>query len=124
MGSHPTLAHHQLAAEDPELEPDDWIHDHHHRPAEPTSEQAFDRLNPAFGVPADRTDRIGHRDVAQREAALALGVRVAVHDSRQNDPNPVVWQPGQDYRIADALQAARHQPTRTRRGPERVGPER
>ena len=87
-------------------------------------EQAFDRLNPTFGVPADRTDRIGHRDVAQREAALALGVRVAVHDSRQNDPNPHVWQPGQGYRAADALQAARHQPTRTRRGPERVGPER
>jgi hypothetical protein len=61
---------------------------------------------------------------AQREAAVALGVRVAVHDSRQNDPNPVIRQPGQDYRAADAIQAARHQPTRTRRGPERVGPER
>jgi hypothetical protein len=58
------------------------------------------------------------------EAALALGVRVAVHDSRQNDRNPVIWQPGQDYRIADALQRARTQPTRTRQGPERVGPER
>jgi hypothetical protein len=123
MGSHPTLAHQQLAAEALESNPDDWIHDHH-RPAERTSEQAFDRLNPEFGVPADRTDRIGHGDVAQREAALALGVRVAVHDSRQNDPNPHVWQAGQDYRIANALQAARHQPTRTRRGPERVGPER
>jgi hypothetical protein len=125
MGSHPTLAHHQLAAEAPELEPDDWIHHpHDHRSAERTSEQAFDRLNPTFGVPADRTDRIGHRDVAQREAALALGARVAIHDSRQNDPDPAVWQAGQDYRMADALQAARTQPTRTRRGPERVGPER
>ena len=123
MGSHQTLAHQQLAAEASELDPDDWIHGHH-RPAEPTSEQAFDRLNPEFGVPADRADRIGHRDVAQREAALALGVRVAVHDSRQNDPNPHVWQPGQDYRMADALQRARTQPTRTRHGPERVGPER
>jgi hypothetical protein len=75
-------------------------------------------------VPADRADRIGHRDLAQREAALALGVRVAVHDSRQNDPNPVIWQPGQDYRAADAVQAARAQPTRGRWGPERVGPER
>jgi hypothetical protein len=75
-------------------------------------------------VPADRADRIGHRDLAQREAALSLGVRVAVHDSRQNDPNPHVWQPGQDYRMADALQVARTQPTRARRGPERVGPER
>ena len=125
MGSHPTLDDRELAAEAPELDPDDRIYDHHrHRPAERTSEQAFDRLNPTFGVPADRTDRIGHRDLAQREAALALGVRVAVHDLRQNDPNPHVWQPGQDYRAADAIQAACHQPTRTRRGPERVGPER
>ena len=124
MGSHPTLAHHQLANDAPESDPDDRIHNHQHRPAEPTSEQAFDRLNPTFGVPADRTDRLGHRDVAQREAALALGVRVAVHDSRQNDRAPVIWQPGQDYRAADAIQAARTQPTRTRRGPERVGPER
>ena len=124
MGSHPTLAHHQLAAEALELDPDDRIYNNHHRPAERISEQAFDRLNPTFGVPADRSDRIGHRDLAQREAALALGVRVAVHDSRQNDRNPVIWQPGQDYRIAAALHAARTQPTRTRHGPERVGPER
>jgi hypothetical protein len=123
MGSHKTLAHQQLANEAITLDPDNWIHDHH-RPAERTSEQAFDRLNPTFGVPADRSDRLGHRDVAQREAALALGIRVAVHDSRQNDLSPHVWQPGQDYRAADALQAARAQPTRTRRGPERVGPER
>jgi len=124
MGSHPTLAHHQLANEPLKVDPDDRIHDHHHGPADRASEQAFDRLNPTFGVPADHADRIGHRDIQQREAALALGVRVAVHDSRQNDPNPVIWQPGQDYRAADAIQAARHQPTRTRRGPERVGPER
>ena len=126
MGSHPTLAHHQLANETLKSEPDNWIHNHHHhhQSAERTSEQAFDRLNPTFGVPADRTDRIGHHDVAQREAALCLGVRVAVHDSRQNDPNPHVWQAGQDYRIADAIHAARTQPTRTRPGPERVGLER
>jgi hypothetical protein len=132
-----TVAH--LAAEHPQIRawpdgnPDlahqldhrDWIYDHpHYRPAERTAEQAFDRLNPTFGVPADRTDRIGHRDLAQREAALALGIRVAVHDSRQNDRGPVVWQIGQDYRMADTLQVARAQPTRTRRGPERVGPER
>jgi hypothetical protein len=104
----------------------DWIYDHPHleRDAVRDAEEAFDRLNPTFGVPADHSDRIGHRDVAQREAALALGVRVAVHDSRQNDPNPHVWQTGQDYRMADALHAARTQPTRTRRGPERLGPER
>jgi hypothetical protein len=123
MGSPPTLAHQQLAAEALALDPDDWIHDHHCS-AERAIEQAFDRLNPTFGVPADRADRTGHRDVAQREVALALGVRVAVHDSRQNDPNPIIWQPGQDYRMADALHAARAQPTRTRHGPERLGPER
>ena len=122
MGSHPTLAHHQLAGEALQLDLDDRQHDHW--PADRTSEQAFDRLNPEFGVPADLSDRIGHRDVGQREAALALGVRVAIHDSRQNDPNPVIWQPGQDYRIADALLAARAQPARTRHGPERIGPER
>jgi len=123
-GQPPTLAHHQLAAEAPELDPDDRIHNDHHRPAAPTSEQAFDRLNPTFGVPADHSQGIGHRDVQQREAALALGIRVAVHDSRQNDRDPVIWQPGQDYRAADAIHAARHQPTRTRWGPERLGPER
>jgi hypothetical protein len=51
-------------------------------------------------------------------------VRVAVHDSRQNDRNPVIWQPGQDYRMAEAIQNARVQPAWTRHGPERVGPER
>jgi hypothetical protein len=123
MGSHPALDQQQLVVEALDLDPDDWTDDHH-RPAERTSEQAFDRLNPTFGVPADRTSRIGHRDVAQREAALCLGVRVAVHDSRQNDPNPVIWQVGQDYRAADAIHAARTQPTRTRHGRERTGPER
>ena len=114
-----------MAAEALEVDPDDWIYDHHHhRPAEQTREQAFDRLNPTFGVPADHSQGIGHRDVQQREAALALGVRVAVHDSRQNDRNPIISQPGQDYRMADALQAARAQPTQTHWGPERLGPER
>ena len=64
------------------------------------------------------------RRPSQAMTALALGVRVAVHYARQNDRDPVIWQPGQDYRAADAIQAARHQPIRTRRGPERVGPER
>jgi hypothetical protein len=122
MGSHPTLAHHQLA-EALELNQRDWIHDHH-RMAERTSEETFDRLNPTFGVPADQHNPHGQRAVRDREAALALGVRVAVHDSRQNDRNSVIWQPGQDYRMADALQRARAQPTRTRWGLERTGPER
>jgi hypothetical protein len=88
------------------------------------AERAFDRLNPDYGVPADQRSRYGREAVRDREAALALGVRVAVHDSRQNDRNPVIWQAGQDYRMADAIQRARTQPTRTRHGPERVGPER
>jgi hypothetical protein len=88
------------------------------------AERVFDRLNPDYGVPADQHNPYGQRAVQDREAALALGVRVAVHDSRQNDRNPVIWQAGQDYRMADAIQAARHQPTRARHGPERVGPER
>jgi hypothetical protein len=159
MGSHPTLAQQQLAAEALELEPDDWSHphavahlavehsqvrawpddnpdlDHHldhrdwsydqsHPSHERASEQAFDRLNPTYGVPADQRSPYGRQAVREREAALALGVRVAVHDSRQNDPNPVIWQPGLVYRAADAIQAARRQPTRTRWGPERLGPER
>jgi hypothetical protein len=86
------------------------------------AEQAFDRLNPEFGVPADQRSHYGRQAVRDREAALALGVRVAVHDSRQNDPNPVIWQAGQDYRAADAIQAARTQPIRV--GSERVGSER
>jgi hypothetical protein len=87
-------------------------------------ERAFDRLNPDYGVPADQRSRFGRQAVRDREAALALGVRVAVHNSRQNDRNPVIWQPGQDYRMADTLHATRTQPTRTRHGPERLGPER
>jgi hypothetical protein len=88
------------------------------------AERAFDRLNPDYGVPADQRSRYGREPVGEREAALTLGVRVAVHDSRQNDRNPVIWQAGQDYRMADALHAARYQPIRARWGPERVGPER
>jgi hypothetical protein len=125
--AHLGAEHPQLRArsnDNPDPTQRDRIYDHPHVPTERAAEQTFDQLNPNFGVPADRSDLIGHRDVVQREAALALGIRVAVHDSRQNDPNPLIWQPGQDYRMADALHAARAQPTRTRRGPERLGPER
>ena len=86
------------------------------------AERAFDRLNPDYGVPADQRSQYGRQAVREREAALTLGVRVAVHDSRQNDRNPVIWQPGQDYRMAEAIHAARAQPTRW--GLERTGPER
>ena len=79
-----------------------WVDDHH-RPAERAAEQAFDRLNPEFGVPADQHNPYGRQAVRQREAALSLGVRVAVHDSRQNDRDPAIWQPSQNYRAAKAL---------------------
>jgi hypothetical protein len=104
----------------------DFTHTHPELSRDPVreGERAFDRLNPDYGVPADQTSHYGRQAIREREAALALGVRVAVHDSRQNDRNPVIWQAGQDYRAADAIQAARTQPTRTRHGPERVGPER
>jgi hypothetical protein len=102
----------------------DHIHPGIQGDATRAAEQAFDRLNPEFGVPADQRSHHGRTAVQDREAALALGVRVAVHDSRQNDPNPVIWQAGQDYRAAGAIQAARHELARTRHGPERIGPER
>jgi hypothetical protein len=106
--------------------PNEFTHTHPglQRDAIHDAEQAFDRLNPEFGVPADERSVYGRGAVRDREAALALGVRVAMHDSRQNDRDPVIWQPGQDYRMANAIQAARTEPTRARHGPERVGPER
>jgi hypothetical protein len=90
-----------------------------HRHARADAEAAFDRLNPDFGVPADTWDPVGRQAVCDREAALALGTRVAVAASRENDPSPVICVAGQDYRTADAVRAAR-----TRSGPQRGGPER
>jgi hypothetical protein len=95
--------------------------------AQPTTrhlEQAFDRLNPDYGIPADPHNPHGHQALRDREAAVALGTRVAVAASRENDPNPVMWLAGQDYRAADATQRARVEAIRQRHGPERVGPER
>jgi hypothetical protein len=122
MGSHPTLDHHQPAAEALQTGLDDGRH--RDAVAHLAAEQAFDRLNPEFGVPADQHNPSGRQAVRDREAALTLGVRVAVHDSRQNDRNPVIWQAGQDYRAADVIHTARREPARARRGPERTGPER
>ena len=90
----------------------------------PGPEQAFDRLNPDFGVPADPHNPYGQQAIRDREAALSLGTRVAVTSSRENDPNPVMWLAGQDYRAADATRTARLELVRGRRGPERLGPER
>ena len=87
-------------------------------------EQTFDRLNPDYGVPADPHNPDGRQAMRDREAALALGIRVAVASSRENDPNPVMWLAGQDYRAADATRTARLQVIRQRHGPERLGPER
>jgi hypothetical protein len=84
-------------------------------------EQTFDRLNPDYGVLADTHNPDGRQAMRDREAALSLGTRVAVATSRENDPNPVMWLAGQDYRAADA---ARLQVIRQRHGPERLGPER
>jgi hypothetical protein len=88
------------------------------------AERAFDRLNPQFGVPADSLTRYGHQAMRDREAALALGTRVAVATSRENDRDPVMWVAGQDYRAADAIRHARIQTVRTRQPAERTGAER
>ena len=126
MGSSPILAH-----PDPTRDLED-ISTHpalQQRTAatQPTNrdlEQAFDRLNPDYGVPADPHNPHGHQALHDREAALSLGTRVAVAASRENDRDPVMWLAGQDYRAADATRHARLELVRSRRGPERVGPER
>ena len=95
--------------------------------AQPTTrylEQAFDRLNPDYGVPADTHNPDGRQALRDREAALSLGTRVAVASSRENDLNPFMWLAGQDYRAADATHRAHVQAIRQRHGPERLGPER
>jgi hypothetical protein len=88
------------------------------------AEQAFDRLNPEFGVPADSRDPLGHQALQEREAGLALGTRVAVAVSRENDPTPVLSIAGQDHRAADAARTARLAAARQRYGPERAVAER
>jgi hypothetical protein len=98
-------------------------HRGHQRTRQHTAEAAFDRLNPDFGVPADHTDPAGHRATQEREAGLALGTRVAVAASRENDPTPVLTIPGQDYRAADAARTARLDLARLRQGRERAGVE-
>jgi hypothetical protein len=126
MGSSPTL---DQASPSRDL---DGISAHpalqqHTADAQPTGgdrEQVFDRLNPDYGVPADPHNPSGRQALRDREAALTLGTRVAVATSRENDPNPVMWLAGQDYRAADATRTAHLELVRSRRGPERLGPER
>jgi hypothetical protein len=88
------------------------------------AEEAFDQLNPDFGMPADHGDPAGQRATQQREAGLSLGTRVAVAASRENDPTPVLTIPGQDYRAADTARTARLQAARARHDPARQGAER
>ena len=125
MGSHPTLAHPNPTRDPEELSA---YPAHHRRTAETQPsrdlEQAFDRLNPDYGVPADTHNPHGQQAIRDREAALLLGTRVAVATSRENDPNPVLWLAGQDYRAADATHRARVPTIRQRYGPERPVPER
>ena len=126
MGSHPTLAHPNPAQDPEQLNADLAGHQRTaaDRPTTRDLEQAFDRLNPDYGLPADTHNPYGRQAMCEREAALALGTRVAVAASRENDPNPVMWLAGQDYRAADITRAARHEVIRSRRGPERLGSER
>jgi hypothetical protein len=126
MGSRPTLAY-PNRIRDPEGLSTQSARHQIAADAQATSgdrEQAFDRLNPDYGVPADHANPYGRQALRDREAALALGTRVAVASSRENDPNPVMWLAGQDYRAADATHRARLQTIRQRHGPERLGPER
>ena len=126
MGSRPTLAHPNPTGDLNSLS-GHLVRQQSPAEAQPTIrglEQAFDRLNPDYGVPADTHNPYGRQAIRDREAALALGTRVAVASSRENDPNPVIWLAGQDYRAADATQRARVQAIRQRHGPERLGPER
>jgi hypothetical protein len=89
-------------------------------PATP-GEDAFDRLNPDFGVPADQLHPAGHHAVQEREAAQALGTRSAVALTRENEPNPLVRLAGQDDRVAAAVRTAR---LHAHQGPERSAAER
>ena len=126
MGSSPTL---DQATPSWDLD-DSSIHPARQQPIadpQPTAhdlEQAFDRLNPDYGVPADHHNPDGRQALRDREAALSLGTRVAVASSRENDLNPFMWLAGQDYRAADATHRAHVQAIRQRHGPERLGPER
>jgi hypothetical protein len=92
--------------------------------AHPDPEHTFDQLNPTFGVPADHHDPLGRQAVRDREAALALGTRVAVASMRENDRDPGIRLAGQDYRAADAIHAARTQTVYVWRPVQRVGAER
>lgn len=52
------------------------------------AEEAFDQLNPDFGMPADNLDAVGQQAVRDRETGLALGTRAAVAAIDENHPRP------------------------------------
>src|SRR4029450_13999227 len=84
MGSSPTLAHPDRTWDTEDVIAHPPVQ---HRTAgvQPTTrdlEQAFDRLNPDYGVPADTHDPSGHQDLRDRETARSLRTRVAVASSR------------------------------------------
>ena len=86
-------------------------------------ERTFDRLNPDYGVPADQRSRFGRQAVRDGRPPWR-SVRVAVHDSRQNDRNRAIWQsrPGLPHGRGPPR---RPRPAhRARHGPERTGSER
>jgi hypothetical protein len=126
MGSSPTLDHTSPPWDLDDSSPHPTLQQRtaHAQPTNSHREQAFDRLNPDYGVPADTHNPYGRQALRDREAALVLGTRVAVAASRENDPNPVMWLADQDYRAANAIHRARLQTIRQRYGPERLGPER
>jgi hypothetical protein len=124
MGSHTTLAHPNPTRDPVGLSTHLARQQGTAQAAIRDLEQTFDRLNPEFGVTADTTNPYGQQAMRDRETALALGTRVAVATSRENDRNPVIWLAGQDYRAADATRHARREVIRSRPGPERLGPER
>jgi hypothetical protein len=75
------------------------------------------KRQPGEGVDAPRlTKGFYHVNISDIGPTVQF-VRISAYP-----PDPVIRQPGQDYRVADALHAARREPTR--RGPERLGPER
>jgi hypothetical protein len=88
-------------------------------------------------VPPSAAIRIHTADEPGHPIALDLAATLPhLHHRPPGDPsgqyrrgvappgNPVIWHAGQDYRMAQAIQTARAQPTRARWGPERLGPER
>jgi hypothetical protein len=71
------------------------------------AERAFDRLNPGFGVPADTTSPSA--TVTSTSGSVPWPSGSGWPSTTAARTTPVrSWQPGQDYRMADAIHAARH----------------